>query len=87
MTLRNILEYAIVLLRLDDWVFTEQTAHQKLYKHFNVKSLKGFGVDHLKNGVIAAGAYTPIFGADAAYPDSPYYIFDSYRGGALRPFG
>lgn len=41
---------------LDDWVFTEQTAHQKLYKHFNVKSLKGFGVDHLKNGVIAAGA-------------------------------
>ena len=41
---------------LDDWVFTEQTAHQKLYKHFNVKSLKGFGVDHMKNGVIAAGA-------------------------------
>jgi DNA mismatch repair protein MutS len=41
---------------MDDWVFTEQTAHQKLYKHFNVKSLKGFGVDHLKNGVIASGA-------------------------------
>ena len=41
---------------MDDWVFTEQTAHQKLYKHFNVKSLKGFGVDHLKNGVIAAGS-------------------------------
>ena len=41
---------------LDDWVFTEQTAHLKLYKHFNVKSLKGFGVDHMKNGVIAAGA-------------------------------
>ena len=41
---------------LDDWVFTEQTAHQKLYKHFNVRSLKGFGVDHLKSGVIAAGA-------------------------------
>ena len=41
---------------MDDWVFTEQTAHQKLYKHFNVKSLKGFGVDHLKSGVIAAGA-------------------------------
>jgi len=40
---------------LDDWVFTEQTAHQKLYKHFNVRSLKGFGVDHLKSGVIAAG--------------------------------
>ena len=42
--------------RVDDWVFTEQTAHQKLYKHFNVKSLKGFGIDHLKSGVIAAGA-------------------------------
>ena len=41
---------------LDDWVFTEQTAHQKLYKHFHVKSLKGFGIDHLKSGVIAAGA-------------------------------
>ena len=37
-------------------MFTEQTAHQKLFKHFNVKSLKGFGVDHLKSGVIAAGA-------------------------------
>ena len=41
---------------MDDWVFTEQTAHQKLYRHFNVRSLKGFGVDHLKCGVIAAGA-------------------------------
>jgi DNA mismatch repair protein MutS len=41
---------------MDDWVFTEQTAHQKLFKHFNVKSLKGFGVDHLQSGVIAAGA-------------------------------
>jgi DNA mismatch repair protein MutS len=41
---------------LDDWVFTEQTAMQKLLKHFKVKSLKGFGVDHLKNGIIASGA-------------------------------
>ena len=41
---------------MDEWVFTEQTAQQKLYRHFNVKSLKGFGVDHLKSGVIAAGA-------------------------------
>ena len=46
----------LVTFELDDWVFTEQTAHQKLFKHFNVKSLKGFGVDHLKSGVIAAGA-------------------------------
>ena len=42
--------------QMDEWVFTEQNAHQKLYKHFNVRSLKGFGVDHLKSGVIAAGA-------------------------------
>jgi len=41
---------------LDDWVFTEQTANQKLLKHFQVKSMKGFGVDHLKSGLIAAGA-------------------------------
>ena len=41
---------------LDDWVFTEQTANQKLLKHFNVKSMKGFGVDHLHNGLIASGA-------------------------------
>jgi DNA mismatch repair protein MutS len=46
----------LVTFLLDDWVFTEQTAHQKLFKHFNVKSLKGFGVDHLKSGTIAAGA-------------------------------
>lgn len=41
---------------LDDWVFTEQTSHQKLLKHFDVKSLKGFGVDHLLSGTVAAGA-------------------------------
>ena len=41
---------------LDDWVFTEQTALQKLLGHFKTKSLKGFGVEHLKNGVIASGA-------------------------------
>ena len=41
---------------LDDWVFTEQTARQKLLKHFGVKNLKGFGVDHLRSGVIASGA-------------------------------
>lgn len=41
---------------LDDWVFTDQSARQKLLRHFGTKSLKGFGVDHLKNGVIASGA-------------------------------
>ena len=41
---------------MEDWVFTDQTARQKLLKHFGTKNLKGFGVDHLNNGVIAAGA-------------------------------
>ena len=41
---------------LDDWVFTEITAREKLLKHFEVKNLKGFGVEHLKNGIIASGA-------------------------------
>lgn len=41
---------------LDDWVFTEQSARQKLGEHFGVKNLKGFGVDHLHNGIIASGA-------------------------------
>ena len=41
---------------LDDWVFTEQSAMGKLTTHFEVKNLKGFGIDHLKSGIVAAGA-------------------------------
>ena len=41
---------------LDDWVFTETTAREKLLKHFETKNLKGFGVEHFKNGIIASGA-------------------------------
>ncbi len=41
---------------LDDWVFTEQHSQQRLHKHFHVKTMKGFGVDHLHNGLTAAGA-------------------------------
>lgn len=41
---------------LDDWVFTETSAREKLLKHFEVKNLKGFGVEHLKNGIIVSGA-------------------------------
>lgn len=41
---------------LDDWVFNETTAKEKLLNHFEVKSLKGFGVDHLKLGIVAAGS-------------------------------
>lgn len=45
-----------VVFELDDWVFTESSARQKLLKHFGTKNLKGFGVEHLKNGIIASGA-------------------------------
>ena len=41
---------------LDDWVFTESSSREKLRKHFETKNLKGFGVEHLKNGIIASGA-------------------------------
>ena len=41
---------------LDDWVFTDYSARQKLLRHFGVQSLKGFGIEHLACGVIAAGA-------------------------------
>ena len=41
---------------MDDWVFTETTAYDKLLKHFETKNLKGFGVEHLQNGIIASGA-------------------------------
>ena len=41
---------------LDDWVFTESSSREKLLKHFETKNLTGFGVEHLKNGIIASGA-------------------------------
>ena len=41
---------------LDDWVFTDEFAHDKLTKHFETKNLKGFGISHLRSGVVAAGA-------------------------------
>ena len=46
----------LLTFEMDDWVFTEQTSMQKLLRHFHVKSMKGFGVDHLKSGMVAAGA-------------------------------
>jgi len=41
---------------LDDWVFQEEYANESLYNHFKIKSLKGFGIDDLQNGIISAGA-------------------------------
>ncbi|MBP5479998.1 MAG: DNA mismatch repair protein MutS [Bacteroidaceae bacterium] len=40
----------------DDWIYTDETAYKKLTTHFGTKNLKGFGVEHLKNGIIASGA-------------------------------
>ncbi|MDR2954177.1 MAG: DNA mismatch repair protein MutS [Prevotella sp.] len=43
------------VFELDDWLFTEETSRSRLLKHFETRNLKGFGVEHLTNGVIAAG--------------------------------
>ncbi len=40
---------------LEDWIFQEDYALENLTNHFNTKSLKGFGVDHLAQGIVAAG--------------------------------
>lgn len=52
----NIFGTKYCCFELDDWVFTEQNANERLFRHFAVKNLKGFGIDHLKNGIIASGA-------------------------------
>ena len=44
------------ILELDDWIFTTSAAEDRLLKHFETKNLKGFGVQHLKLGIIASGA-------------------------------
>ncbi len=41
---------------LADWIYTEETAHNKLHSHFGVKNMKGFGIGHLKNALTASGA-------------------------------
>ena len=41
---------------LEDWVFNDVSSREKLLKHFETKNLKGFGVEHLKNGIVASGA-------------------------------
>ena len=40
----------------DDWIFTPETANDRLLKQFGTSSLKGFGVQGIPNGIIAAGA-------------------------------
>jgi DNA mismatch repair protein MutS len=46
----------VSIFEQDDWIYTIDAATDRLYKHFEVKSLKGFGVEQLTNGIIAAGA-------------------------------
>ena len=46
----------LCVFEMEDGVFTEQSSRQKLLKHFGTKSLKGFGVEHLKEGIIASGS-------------------------------
>ena len=41
---------------MDDWIFTEEASRKKILSHFGTKNLKGYGVEHLRNGVVAAGA-------------------------------
>ena len=41
---------------LDDWVYDNSYSENKLLDHFNTKSLKGFGVEDIKLGVVAAGS-------------------------------
>ncbi len=45
-----------LVYELDDWVFTEEFAMERLTKHFETKNLKGFGISHLRNGIVASGA-------------------------------
>ena len=46
----------LLTFELDDWVFTDEFANEKLTKHFETKNLKGFGISHLRSGIVAAGA-------------------------------
>ena len=64
------------IFELDDWVFTSEAANDRLLKHFETKNLKGFGVQHLKLGVVASGPSciiwirrnTPIFRISPLFP-------------------
>lgn len=52
----NVFGNKLCTFELDDWAFTEQFAREKLLKHFQTKNLKGFGIEHLRNGIVASGA-------------------------------
>jgi DNA mismatch repair ATPase MutS len=61
---------------LDEWIFAEAYATESLLKHFGTHSLKGFGVDGLKEGTIAAGAILHYL-KDTEHPNLGSYHFHS----------
>lgn len=52
---RSSFQEKVATFEMDDWVFNEQTARGKLLKHFGVKNLKGYGIEHLHAGTVACG--------------------------------
>lgn len=52
----SLLGSQVFSFRLEDWIFTSEYAHEVLQNHFKTTSLKGFGVEGLPLGIIAAGA-------------------------------
>jgi len=55
-SLKNLFGDRHYIYGLDDWVFTEDSARDRLLKHFQTTSLKGFGIEQMKMGTVAAGA-------------------------------
>ncbi len=53
---RELFEDRFYTFFLDDWVFQKEYGHETLNNHFNVNSLKGFGVQQITEGIVAAGA-------------------------------
>ena len=83
---------------LDDWVYDSTYSHNKLLNHFKTKSLKGFGVDEIKLGTIAAGSIihylddtehnnlSHISNLQRIFPDS-YVWMDKFTMKNLELFG
>ena len=65
---------------LDDWVFTETTAREKLLKHFEVKNLKGFGVEALALRHHCFGSHPAIPCHDRTHADKPHHFSCPHRG-------
>ena len=53
---QEIFGFRLPIFQMDDWIFTEQAARERLLKHFETKNLKGFGIDNLIGAIISAGA-------------------------------